>query len=161
MKTNSLKVGDEITVYGYFTLKKYMLYANSNGLRKVEQTLGFHAGRLKEGAYLLQFVELPKPEQFCFAGYSQVAEHRFKHVFPNIEKTINIDATKQSVIEMWKNEGGASALVKVKAVTDHDGGMDDNLQYPPGLGVPQWKLTKGIKARVIGYSSEYPFGRMI
>jgi hypothetical protein len=161
MKTRLYKKGDVIDVYGYFTLKKYILYANANGLKKVEQTLGFHDGRLKQGAYLFELLEIPEAHQFDLAAYSQVAQHRFKEVFPDIDKTLDIDKAKQGIIEMWKKEGGASTLVKIKAVTDHVNDMSDDTQYPPGLGVPQWRLTKGIRAKVIGFSEEYPFGRLL
>jgi hypothetical protein len=150
------KVGEIVPTQGYFTQKKYIKYAiNNGGLRNIEQTVGFHSGRLKNGAYILELTRLPKPSEFEFAGYSQVASHRFQKTFPNIDTDLDIPAAKKSVIDMWNKEGGSSALVKIIPVTEHSKIMNDNNQYPPGLGIPQWKLTQPVNARITDLLTEY------
>jgi hypothetical protein len=45
---------------------------------------------------------------------------------------------------------GNKRLVKVIANTPHNARVDNDTQYPPGQGIPQWKLTSAIPARVTG-----------
>lgn len=158
-----LKIGNIESFGGYFTLRKFVMFANATGLQKVEQTLGYHDGRLQKGAFLLEFLKLPNMDQFDFAGYSQVASHRFEKVFPDISEMVDEKKAKGSIIEMWNNEGGCRALVKILPVTRHNKSMGDDSQYPPGLGVPQWKLKEDVKLpmKVIGFSDNYPFGRLV
>ena len=40
-------------------------------------------------------------------------------------------------------------LVKVIANTPHNNHLDSDDQYPPGLGVPQWKLKERVSAWVV------------
>jgi hypothetical protein len=44
---------------------------------------------------------------------------------------------------------GVNRLVKVMPNTPHAEHMENDEQYPPGLGVPQWKLTSKINAEVV------------
>ena len=45
---------------------------------------------------------------------------------------------------------GYKRLVKVIANTPHNAKVDNDTQYPPGQGIPQWKLTTALPARVAG-----------
>jgi hypothetical protein len=49
-------------------------------------------------------------------------------------------------------------LVKVKAITPHNNNIQNDEQYPPGQGIPQWKLISGIPARVVAEIYDYPSG---
>ena len=150
------KVWEIVPIQGYFTQKKCIQYAiKKGGLRNIEQTVGFHSGRLKNGAYILELTRLPKPSEFEFAGYSQVASHRFRTTFPNIETDLNIPEAKKSVIDMWNKEGGSSTLVKIIPITEHSTIMNDDNQYPPGFGIPQWKLIQPVNARIINLITDY------
>jgi len=153
-----MKPGDIKSLTGYITLKKFVQVAGS--LRKIEEILGFHSGRLREGAFLAELCLLPKPDEFELAGYSQVAAHRFPEQFRDIEKTLDITQAKKSIINYWSSKVGASGLVKILPVTKHSK-MNDDDQYPPGLGVPQWKLIRPVPMKILSFSSDYPNGKLI
>ena len=54
---------------------------------------------------------------------------------------------------------GVERLVKVLATVRHDNSMDPDIQYPPGQGVPQWKVTVQIPGTVISEVSGAPGSR--
>ena len=117
--------------------------AVSKSLAEIERLLGFHAGRLAPGATFVKLDALPGRDGFELAAYSQTAEH---HYAP----PPNLDPEKLKAIAMsrWSLSGG-DRLIKVVAAVGHDRGMEPDDQYPPGAGVPQWKLITPLQGTVV------------
>jgi hypothetical protein len=65
---------------------------------------------------------------------------------------------KNNIIKTVWAETGPERLVKVKAITPHNNNIHLDDQYPPGQGIPQWKLLAGISARVVAEIYDYPSG---
>ncbi len=131
-------------------------------LAEIEKRLGFHKGRLRNGAYFLVAEELPSNSGFLFAGYTQVADHRTAKIYGNINdpKDPGGDIKKRNVKRTWSLHGSAR-LVKVVPVIKHNEHMNLDKQYMPGSGIPQWKLIKPVRFRVESFVSNYPSGRFI
>jgi hypothetical protein len=95
---------------------------------------------------------LPLISEFEVRGYSMIAEHRF------VDPTdLNMSRVKQNALDSWKLSGPDS-LVKIRPEMAHDGVMEPDIQYPPGLGAPQWKLVAPVPASVIAHVRGYPNG---
>jgi hypothetical protein len=140
-----MHLNQQIQVSGCITQEKYIKGKNA---AELERILGFKTGRLYAGFAVVVLEQLPNNDQFDLLGYSQVAGHKF-----------GVDALKGLDVEKLKNMlrqetfalAGINRLVKILPNIPHQTyiGNDENKQYPPGLGVPQWKLTKEIAAKVI------------
>ena len=115
-------------------------------LAELERLLGFQKGRLNDGCVVAVLIQTPMPNQFDFLGYSQVAEHRHNG---DALKDKDVPKLKEMVIKEVFTLAGPKRLVKIKANTPHNSLLDNDTQYPPGLGVPQWKLTSRVSARVV------------
>lgn len=130
----SLHLHQTLNATGYITDAKF-LYGTTGDF---EYHLGYHFGRLAAGFFVGHLVTLPEANDFDLAGYSTVAEHRFK-------KPENLDIQKLKSMEREKMfEIGARHLVKVFPNTRHNASLHSDDQYPPGAGIPQWKLTNEL-----------------
>lgn len=145
-----MNVGDNAFVSGYVTKDKFI---RGRTLEEMEQILGFQKGRFQQGAYVLALHRLPSQSEFQLAAYSMIAEHHL-----NIPTDLNIDKIKKNAAGSWALTGG-DRLVKVRAVAPHNPTLDLDIQYPPGQGAPQWKLTASIQATCIAVLTGYPGGR--
>jgi hypothetical protein len=146
----ALFVGSKTQVSGYVTKEKFL---KGRTLEEIEKTLGYHPGRLANGATFLKLDRVPAPGEFSLAGYSQVADHR-----ATPPTGIDVDKVSQIAAASFATEGG-DRLVKVFPAIGHDPSMANDDQYPPGAGCPQWKLTTKINATVVAVVSLYPGGR--
>jgi len=135
---------------GFITQDKYI---RGRTLREIEQLLGFHARRLAQGMYVAVLQDIPEKYQFELQGYSQVAGHRFQK-----PQKLEIDKLKTLARSSWAWDG-PNRLVKVFPVIRHNPNLKDDYQYPPGQGVPQWKLIAPVAARVVAFVDTYPNGR--
>ena len=122
------------------------IYLRGKTLPDLERILGFQKGRLDDGIVVAALIQLPAAHQFDFLGYSQVAEHRHD---PNALAGYDINKLKEMRIKDTFTLVGPKRLVKVLANTPHNEKLENDLQYPPGQGVPQWKLTSRVSARVV------------
>lgn len=143
----SFVINSTIQVTGFVTLKKFLAGKN---LQQIESLLGFHQGRLKLGATVAELQSFPSALEFDLAGYSQVADHRFNS---NALNGFDVSKLKGIVQDVWSQPG--EKLVKVIAATRHDPGISNDEQYPPGQGVPQWKLIAQKPATVIAILTDY------
>ena len=132
-----------ITVCGCITQEKYI---KGRTLSELESILGFHAGRLAKGATVAALLQVPGKSGFNLLGYTQVAEHKFNQ---EALKGLNTDKLKDLLLQEFFTTVGTNRLVKVIATTEHAKDMNDDDQYPPGWGIPQWKLTSPLPAQVI------------
>lgn len=132
-----------ISVRGCITQEKYI---KGRTLAELENILGFHAGRLSQGATVAALLQVPNKGQFNLISYTQVAEHKIsKEAFNGLDT----DKLKDLLLRETFTIVGVNRLVKVIAKTEHSKTMSDDEQYPPGWGVPQWKLTAEMPAQVI------------
>ena len=145
-----MAVGEATWVRGYVTKDKFI---RGRTLAEIEWTLGFHRGRFAQGIEVIRLDELPGPNQFELAGYSMVAEHRLRPA-----GGLDIGKIKSEAAASWALQG-PERLVKVRVRTPHDPGGDPDVQYPPGLGAPQWKLTLQVRGTVVAEVDSYPDGR--
>lgn len=151
-----------VALRGFFTTQ---LYLQGQTLREIELRLGFDQGRLSLGAWFATPSQLPGPNDFEFAGYSQVAGHRTaKEYGEDINNPKNDNEKKayllrkRSVIEHWQLYG-SNRLIKVIPMIGHTLNMSDDYQYPPGTGVPQWKITTALLCNGICFVNDYPNGK--
>ena len=145
-----MNVGDIVTVSGCITKEKFIA---GRTLADIERILGFHQGRFTGGIAVAALLELPDMQQFELAGYSQVATHRHQ-----VPEGLDIEKIKANAMATWSTVG-FERLVKVLPALRHDPNLNPDVQYPPGLGVPQWIATVPLQARVAGVVTVYPNGR--
>lgn len=133
-------IGDLTQVRGYVTQDKFLV---GRSLGVIETYLGFHAGRLARGATFVKLTRLPRDDEFELAAYSMTAAHR--HAIP---PGLDIGKLKTLALSRWTLTG-PDRLVKVMPGIAHDPGMADDDQYPPGSGVPQWRLTAFVDGCIV------------
>ena len=133
-----------IQVKGCITQERYI---KGRSLPELERLLGFEKGRLDKGIVVATLIQLPNINQFQLLGYTQVAEHKFKSIDP---EKLDVNKLKEMVLKDAFTLVGNKRLVKVIANTPHNAKIDNDTQYPPGQGIPQWKLISIIPARVTG-----------
>jgi hypothetical protein len=133
-------VGGKIDVTGFVTQYKYLA---GRSLLQIESLLGFHPARLARGASFATLDRLPTLHEFETAGYSQVAGRR--HRAPSDLDPVGL---RRMAMSAWAMTG-PDRLIKVLATTRHDASMSDDAQYPPGEGVPQWKITRPVPVLVV------------
>ena len=138
-----MNLHDYISVRGCITQEKYI---KGRTLKDIERILGFHQGRLSKGMIVAALLQTPSKRGFELLGYTQVAGHRFDK---DALKTLDVDKLKELVMQNAFTTVGTNRLVKVIPNIPHSNSMTDDEQYPPGWGVPQWKLTTTLTARVI------------
>ncbi len=137
-----------LTVRGCITQEKYI---KGKSLSELERILGFHTGRLRNGIVVAALQQTPTRDQFDLLGYTQVAGHKINgDTFEGLE----IDKLKELVIKTVFSNSDVERLVKVLPNTPHSNVMDNDSQYPPGQGVPQWKLTQPLNAQVVAIVTE-------
>lgn len=146
------KIGTSIYRAGCITQDKYL---KGKSMRQIEKILGFQQGRFAEGMYVAILTELPSDGEFELAGYSQVASHR--RDAKSAQSGLDVNKLKKNVLSSWQLSG-PDRLVKIIPNIKHDNALDPNTQYPPGLGVPQWNLTKEKRFQIIALCKEYPNG---
>src|SRR5215470_17227242 len=64
-----LKLHQSISVDGYVTQHHFL---RGQDARELERRVGYGAGRLKDGFYLLFLNRVPKPDEFELRGYSHL-----------------------------------------------------------------------------------------
>lgn len=121
-------------------------YIKGKTVSEMERILGFEKGRFQNGITVLALIQMPEAHQFDLLGYSQVAGHKFNNASL---KGMDVKKLKEMVVKEAFTLAGVKRLVKVIPNTPHNHLVDNDIQYPPGLGVPQWKLTGKVSARVV------------
>ena len=139
-----MNINEMIEVRGCITQERYI---KGRSLPELEQLLGFAKGRLDNGIVVAALIQLPNINQFELLGYTQIAEHNFKDIDP---KKLDVNKLKEMVMKEVFTLVGNKRLVKVISNTPHNAKIDNDTQYPPGQGIPQWKLSTALPARVSG-----------
>lgn len=100
-----------LAVRGCITQEKYI---KGRTLSELESTLGFHAGRLSNGATVAALLQVPAKSQFNLLGYTQVAEHKISR---EAFKGLDVDKLKELLVKEIFTTVGVNRLVKVMAKT--------------------------------------------
>lgn len=137
-----------ISVSGCITQEKFIM---GRTLPELERLLGFHAGRLEAGVVIAALLQVPEICQFDLLGYTQVAEHKFS---TDTLIGLDVDKLKEIVLQTTFTTVSTNRLVKIMSNTPHSEYMNNDEQYPPGNGVPQWKLISKVNAEVIAIVNE-------
>ena len=138
-----MQLNDIIQVKGCITQDHFI---KGRSLSQLESILGFETGRLAKGMVVAALTQLPGLHQFELLGYSQVAGHKFG---PNATDGLDVKKLKEMVLKESFSLFGHKRLVKVIANQPHNDQLDNDTQYPPGQGVPQWKVTSSLPAKVV------------
>jgi hypothetical protein len=149
-----LKVGSSEHIQGDVTTLNWI---GPRPPAAVERALGFRAGRLAAGYWVLLLKEPLRPDDFVFAGTTLRSGGRYGLPAGNaaadalrvrvndrlrIERgTVGYEALQRKVLASAAISG-LQRIAKVIAVTPHDPSLAPDLQYPPGGGGLQWKLVK-------------------
>ena len=147
-----MKVGEPIKVKGYITQLHFI--AKKTG-PQLESLIGYRAGSLGFGWALLYLTKMPKPKDFLFRGYSQMAGGvSMGHLKNPLDKRTaeqklkddNFDVVrlKEAIIKNVFQLSGNKRLVKVIPNKTLSGSKD----YPPGSGIPQWELVNKMPFKV-------------
>ena len=151
-----MKLNTPLPIKGCITQEKYL---RGRTLAEIERILGFHTGRLSQGMIVAALTQIPRADQFEFRGYTQVAGHHYQQQYGNI--TFDITKAKNKIIKEVFKTHGPDRLVKVLPNIRHNNLMLDDIQYPPGKGVPQWEITKPLQSVVVAVVHGYPSGRFV
>jgi hypothetical protein len=137
-----MKLYDLVASRGYITVAKSVRGRTS---KELEYLLGYRSGTLDAGAFIGVLRNLPDVAQFELAGYSQVADHHQESY-----ADLDVDKLKRMVrYDYWKTYGDHQP-VKVFPVKLNLSGIP-NEDYPPGAGVPQWKLTDLLNVEIVAF----------
>jgi hypothetical protein len=129
---------------GFFTSQGWLL---GRSLQELEKLLGYAVGRLTTaGAAVYGFTRVPENAEFELAGYTNSsggmpsdpnwaqADRDAAKYHTNTglhdSETIRKNAARASM-----SVKGVNRLVKVMPMIDGD-------SFPPGAGIPQWKVSK-------------------
>lgn len=142
---------------GFFTQMRYLRGQSPD---EVERRLGYRPGRLRLGYWLLYLLQLPKLEDFGLRGYSQLsggveqghlpgnaggphAEERLRRDGFDVEKL------KLRVLNEVFTLSGERRLAKILPLAPEGPVQADRRdakepEYPPGSGIPQWRLHRPL-----------------
>jgi hypothetical protein len=161
----SIATSGPVALSGFFTTQ---IYLQGKTLSEIEVLVGYDRGRLRQGAWFATAIRLPGVDDFELAGYSMVAAHRIKEQYGDLNNPngkLEEDAYKRKKLNAmlgWSGFG-SQRLIKIIPMTGHDPNMSDDYQYPPGSGIPQWRVKRErpILWRGICLVKDYPNGRFI
>ena len=139
----SLKLNQSMSLDGYVTQYNWL---RGQASLEIERRIGYGSGRLADGWYLLFLKTLPGIDDFDLKGYSHLPDGIPTGGHEDAEaslKTAGFDIRKLKLFVIKKefSVSGPKRLVKVLPVA---GGS----AYPPGSGIPQWRLTKKLSFSV-------------
>lgn len=135
---------------------------------EIERLIGYRAGRLRDGWWLMFLTELPTIDQFEYRGHSHMSGGRIQGHLPQNANSptaeqrlenegMNLTGTsyqkkgmKQKTIEDQFTLAGSKRLAKVRPVADaaRDPLIPD---YPPGTGIPQWTLVVPLRWKAAAF----------
>jgi len=134
-----LEVNKVIFAKGYFTESKY-LYGTKHDL---ERKIGYHTTRLEKGFFIAQLLKIPNLNEFELSGYSITPAHKFIN-----PQKLDIQKLKELARNHFLKIGTVN-LLKILPISLHNVNMADDIQYPIGLGIPQWKLIQPVAMMII------------
>jgi hypothetical protein len=115
----------------------------------LENLLGYRPGRLSEGWYLLFLLDQISANDFELHGYTHFSGGRAKGSALTAKEALRTQGVdverikRRQATERFKTHG-PDRIAKVVPVIEHSGIET----YPPGHGIPQWRLTSAKRFRV-------------
>lgn len=155
-----MQIGNIIQLNGYVTKQ---IFLQGQSLQEIENRIGYNPGRLSLGAIFCVAMQLPEPKNINLGAYSMVADHhlndanKFGADFNNRPQ----DDSLRKIAVAQMGQAGSERIIKVLPLMRHTDEMDNDLDkfYPPGTGIPQWKILNNIPFKVEAIVTEYPKGR--
>lgn len=147
-----MDVGASIDISGFVTKEKFV---RGRTLAELERLLGYGVGRLSKGLIAAKPLALPAADGFETRGYSQVAGHRYSP-----PSGLDDAVIRRLALQGWSMDGPDS-LVKFLPNIRHSDAVDLDEQYPPGEGIPQWRITRKLPGSVVAVITAYPNGRYV
>jgi len=134
-----------IVIRGFFTSQRWVRGKN---LSQLEQLIGYRAGRLAfHGAEVYALTRVPDNWEFDVKGYTNSSGGM--KTDPNWEKAEKMASAYYAKTGVRSSETvlrdnaratmtvtGSDRLIKIKPLLD-----DPNDTYPPGAGIPQWRVS--------------------
>ncbi len=164
------EVGDRTLVTGYVTQAHFL---RGHSAEELEKRLGFDEGHLSEGFVVVFLDRVPDTREFEFGGYTQMPDgvlqgHLDEKRDPRTTEQrmedagLNVDDLRRRVVNDEFAVAGHRRLAKVYPIRETP--REEKAYYPPGSGVPQWRIkgktpVEGRVAAVVGpgevYRGEY------
>ncbi len=135
-------LGETHKADGFFGKLRWLVNKPADEL---EQRIGYGSGRLSQGWWLLLLMEPIGPDDFEFAGHSHLSGGRIGHPrLGNGRVTAHDDLRgilspegfrrQQQNLATSFTTAGVDRVAKIVPRSGDDGA------YPPGTGIPQWRL---------------------
>ena len=149
----------QITYRAGFFGKAAFLRLQPSG--ELERRLGYRAGRLSKGWWLLFMVRLPQWNEFEVAGYSHLSGGVVQGHLPAppdrrpMEKVlrdtgVDMVRIKKQLVKDTFTLSGSNRLAKVVPLAgEMSGGTSP--EYPQGTGIPQWRLTVPAPFKAVAF----------
>ena len=142
-------VGSTVKMRGYVLKAMFM---RGQSAAELERRIGYGSGRLIKGWYLFFLLQMPTITDFTMRGYTYLPDGVPVGESDPPEPAManrgwsqsDIDSLKQNLIKRTFTISGPERLAKVIPVTDHGPGST----YPPGSGIPQWRLNTKLDFKV-------------
>lgn len=153
-RSQTMVVGTAIMISGFVTKEKFV---RGRTLAELERLLGYGAGRLSRGLIAAKPLVLPALDGFETKGYSQVPGHRYRQP-SGLDNAVVRRLARQS----W-SMAGPESLVKFLPFIRHSDAAELDEQYPPGAGIPQWRIppARKLPGKVVAVVTAYPGGRYV
>jgi hypothetical protein len=140
--------GERQDLDGFFTTARYLRGVPP---AQIELRLGYRAGRLRLGFWLMFLTRKPTAAEFEFRAYSHMSGgieegHKPENANnPTAEDRLrqggyDLARLKERIIRETFQLAGPDRLAKVRPIAPAHGEKDVP-DYPQGRGVPQWTLT--------------------
>ena len=142
---------------GYFTMLKYILRARS--FEHLEDLTGYRRGRLSaKGLLIYRFLRLPEISEFEVRGSTITPEQKWNAedrktreaelaktaAYHQNTKVPSFDEIQKRNARSTMAVAGDNTLVKLYPLDSQP--IDATEEgYPPGHGIPQWRLTDDVK----------------
>lgn len=139
MEVADLSVGATLSLRGYVLLASHI---RGRSPVQLEQVLGYRPARLNLGWYLLFLLDPVSASEFELHGYTHFSGGKARHSPLTAEQDlrargVDVDRIKgRQAVERFKTHG-PDRVAKVVPVIEHS----DVETYPPGSGIPQWRLV--------------------
>lgn len=138
-------VPQQITLTGFFTSQGWL---RGRSLDELERLLGYRTGRLSiAGAAVYAFTRVPENWEFELQGYTNVSgglqtdpawvrSDRAAAKYHAATGTLDSETIRKNMVRANMTVNGSDRRVKVKPLL-----VDPNDPYPPGAGIPQWRVS--------------------
>ena len=153
-----IAIAERQQLKGDFTFANFL---RGKAPSRLERDIGYRAGRLGQGWWLMLLTEMPRPEDFEYRGYTHLpGGQQFDPVLKTgvgptthaAMKTAGMNLDGSPAVSMGMRArtiaekfslSGPRRIAKVRPVAApaEEPGVPD---YPPGMGIPQYTLVRPL-----------------